>query len=73
MRKYTLRELRELVRLGLAQDVTTAAELPEGWRRWHRVGYVSGRFGIAAGLAEDPQTGEKYVILARNSNLFRVF
>lgn len=71
MRKYTLRELRDFVRLGLAYDATN--RLPENWRNLDKIGYSSGVYGINGGLLQDPKTGERYVITKRNSNLFRCF
>lgn len=71
MRKYTLRELRGFVRLGIAVDASI--ELPENWRELDKIGYSTGIYGISGGLLEDPRTGEKFVILNRSSNLYRIF
>lgn len=75
MRKYKLKELRELVRLGMAHDLTNvpAADVMEIWHHSEKVGYSSGTYGINGGLIQDTETGEFYAITARNSNLMRIF
>lgn len=74
MRKYKLKELRELIRLGCAEDYTNK---PEEYittlRRLEKVGYSCGVYGINGGLVQDPETGTLYAILGRCSNLFRLF
>ena len=72
MRKYTLRELKNLVRCGMAHNLTNA-EVMEQWQHGEKVGYSSGIYGINAGLIQNTETGEFYAITARNSNLFRIF
>ena len=75
MRKYTQRELKNLVRCGMAHDLTnaTAAEVMGQWKHAEKVGYSSGTYGINGGLIQNTKTGEYYAITARNSNLFRIF
>lgn len=52
MRKYTLRELKNLVRCGMAHDLTNApaAEVKEQWKHCEKIGYSSGIYGINGGL-----------------------
>lgn len=75
MRKYTLRELKNLVHCGMAHDLTNAteAEVMEQWLHGEKIGYSSGIYGINGGLIQNTETGEFYAITARNSNLFRIF
>lgn len=75
MRKYTLRELKNLVCCGMAHDLTNApaAEVKEQWEHGEKVGYSSGTYGINGGLIQNTKTGEYYAITARNSNLFFIF
>lgn len=75
MRKYKLKELRELVRCGMAHDLTNATEVEiiEQQRHGEKVGYSSGIYGINGGLIQNTETGEYYAILSRDSNLFRIF
>lgn len=74
MRKYTQKALRELVRLGVAEDYTNKpAECLCTLRRLVKVGYSSGVYGINGGLVEDPETGTLYAIIGRCTNLFILF
>lgn len=75
MRKYTQRKLKNLIRCGMARDITnaTAAEVMEQWEHGEKVGYSSGIYGINGGLIRNTETGEYYAIAARNSNLFQIF
>lgn len=75
MRKYKLSELKNLIRCGIAHDLTnaTAAEVMEQLQHCEKVGYSSGVYGINGGLIQNTKTGEYYAIIARNSNLFRIF
>lgn len=75
MRKYKLSELKNLVRLGMAHDLTNAKpdEVMKVWEHAEKAGYSSGVYGINGGLIQNTETGEYYAITARNSNLFRIF
>lgn len=74
MMKYTQEQLRELVRLGVAEDYTNKPiEYIYTLRRLEKVGYSSGVYGINGGLVEDTETGALYAIIGRCSNLFILF
>lgn len=74
MRRYTQKELRELVRLGVAEDYTNKpAEYMYTLRRLAKVGYSAGVYGINGGLVEDTETGQLYAIIGRCSNLLVLF
>lgn len=75
MRKYKLSELKNLVRSGMAHDLTNAstAEVMGQWKHGEKVGYSSGVYGLNGGLIQNTETGEYYAITARDSNLFRIF
>lgn len=75
MRKYTQKQLKNLVRDGLAHDITNApeAEVLTLWKRCEKVGYSSGLYGINGGLIRDRETGDFYAVTARNTNLFIIF
>lgn len=74
MRKYKQRELRELVRLGVAEDYTNKpSEYIYTLRRLEKVGYSSGVYGINGGLIQNTETGEYYAIIGRCANLFILF
>lgn len=72
MRKYTQRELKNLVAIGAAEDLTNApAEKIPAY--YEKIGYSAGIYGINGGLIQDPKTGKLYAITARNTMLARVF
>ena len=74
MEKYTQKELRELVRLGVAEDYTNKpSEYIITLRRLDKVGYSTGVYGINGGLVEDAETGTRYAIIGRCANLFILF
>lgn len=74
MRKYTQKELRNLVRLGVAEDYTKKpSECAYILNRLEKVGYSTGIYGINGGLVHDPETGTLYAIIGRCTNLFIVF
>ena len=77
MRKYTQREIKNLVAAGIAEDITrrsfseiqqlrTAASL-------EKVGYSSGTYGINGGVLKNQTSGKLYAITARTSALFQIF
>lgn len=74
MRKYTQKELRQLVQLGVAEDYTNKpADYMYTLRRLDKVGYSSGIYGINGGLVKDTETGQLYAVIGRCSNLFILF
>ena len=74
MRKYKLKELRDLVRLGVAEGYThKPSEYIYTLRRLDKIGYSSGVYGLNGGLVEDMETGTLYAIIGRCSNLFILF
>lgn len=74
MRKYTQKQLWELVRLGCAEDYThKPSEYIYTLRRLAKIGYSSGVYGLNGGLVEDMETGTWYAIIGRCSNLFILF
>lgn len=73
MKRYTLKELKNLVELGAAVDITNAPHNLETYRRLDPIGTSRGKYGMNGGLLRDNQTGQLCVILARNSALFFYF
>lgn len=71
MQKYTQKALRELVRLGAAENITSYNfSQMKDFLHSHsleKVGYSSGVYGINGGLLQDTQTGQLYAITARNT------
>lgn len=77
MRRYTQKALRELVRLGTAENVTnySFSQMKEFLHSHslEKVGYSSGVYGINGGLLQDTQTGQLYAITARNTACVMAF
>lgn len=74
MIKYTQKELRQLVRMGVAEDYTNKpSDYIYTLNRLTKVGYSSGVYGINGGLIQDSETGTLYAIIGRCSNLFILF
>lgn len=71
-RKYTVKELRDYARTGMATDITNAVLSDDELNNLEVVGLSYGTYGRNGGLFQDRNTGEFYVITARNSNLFRL-
>lgn len=72
MTKYTQKELKNLVAIGAAVNLTneSAEKIPA---RYDKIGYSSGIYGINGGLIRDTNTGVLYAITVRNSMLARIF
>ena len=77
MKKYTQRELKNLVNIGAAVSLNNwSFEQINELRRTKsldKIGYSSGIYGINGGLVQDRETGNCYAITARNSALFQLF
>ena len=77
MRKYTQRELKNLVAIGAAQDITIYSfEKMNEFLHSHnldKIGYSSGVYGLNGGLLQDIENGTLYAITARNSALMMAF
>lgn len=78
MRKYTQRELKALIKMGAAVDITNhgTAEykaLIEKEKDLDKLGYSSGIYGINGGLLQGQETGTLYAITARTTAAFIYF
>ena len=73
MRTYTKKELKNLVAIGAAEDITAAKWDDIKNLNLERVGVCSGLYGISGGLLKDADSGELYAVTARNSMLLRLF
>lgn len=73
MKRYTLRELKNLVELGAAIDISNAPTSLDQYRRLDPIGVSHGKHGMNGGLLRDNQTGQLYAITSRNSALFFYF
>ena len=75
MRRYAQRELKNLVALGVAEDITRgdnetreAIESVEGY--YTQIGYSSGVYGCNGMLLQGHKTGKLYAITARTTAIF---
>ena len=73
MRTYTKKELKNLVAIGAAKDITAAKWDDIKNLNLDRVGVCSGVYGISGGLLKDADSGVLYAVTARNSMLLRLF
>lgn len=77
MRKYTQKELKNLAKIGAAQDLTGYSfQQMNDFLHAHKldkIGYSSGVYGINGGLLQDTESGSLYVITARNTALCMAF
>lgn len=77
MKKYTKKEIKNLVTLGAAENITSYSfEQMNEFLKVHnleRIGLSYGAYGMNAGLLKDIETGKLYAITARNSALFMAF
>lgn len=75
MKKTTKKEIREYVRLGLAQDITAYDfDRAEQLRKDHTLDVIAvsrGVYGMTGAILQD-ENGERYAITARNSTLFQL-
>ena len=74
MKKYTRKEIRGYITLGLAEDITTYDfNAMNEFLKNHKidtVGLSYGVNGMNAGLFQDINTGELFAVITRNSALF---
>lgn len=75
MTKYTQKQLREMVKDGIAENISNynmemAKELKnkEGWLE--QVGYVSGIYGCNGQLLKGHNTGNLYAITSRTQAIY---
>lgn len=71
MTKYTQKQLREMVRNGVAVDVTNATSraeaVPEDYKK---IGYSLGVYGKNGLLLQGCESGKLYAVTARSSAVF---
>jgi hypothetical protein len=80
MKKFTQKELKMLVKLGVATDISNGKNknglewnLDALYQNTEKVGVSHGKYGINGGLLKDKQLNIYYVIIGRSSLLFRFF
>ena len=75
MRKYTQRELKNLVVIGAAIDITsgdneTRRKIQESEGYYTQIGYSAGVYGCNGMLLKGAQTGALYAITSRTTAIF---
>lgn len=70
MIRYTQKQLKELVKRGIAQDVTHAAEANEIPEPYRQVGFACGVYGCNGLLLQGLTTGNLYAVTARTTAIF---
>ena len=75
MTKYTQRQVREMVKEGIAEDITygsndTRREIEEKEGYYTQVGYSSGTYGCNGMLLKGNKTGKLYAITSRTTAVF---
>ena len=72
MKTIKQKEIKNLVKLGAAVDIT-GANLPAIQEPFEKIGVSRGIYGINGGLLRGQSSGTIYAITARNSALFYYF
>ena len=70
MQRFTQKELRELVRSGVAVDVTRACDreaIPENYRQ---IGYSCGVYGCNGMLLQGCDTNKLYAVTSRTTAIY---
>ena len=70
MMKYTQKQLKELVKNGVAVDVTNASErgaIPENYRQ---IGYAQGVYGCNGMLLQGCESGTLYAVTASTTAIY---
>lgn len=71
MKTFTLKEIKNGVRLGVYEDITSA-DLEKSCGQYSCIGLSYGVYGMNGGVFERLSDGQICAITARNSNLFRL-
>lgn len=69
MKKYTQKELRHLVALGVAKNVTNAVEVGAIPECYKKIGYSAGIYGCN-GMLLQGESGQLYAVTARTSAIY---
>ncbi len=67
MDKITVKELRRLVKIGAAEEITECKQITESVKQ---IRYSSGVYGLNGALLRGRETGKLYAIIGRTSALF---
>ena len=70
MKKYTQKQLRNLVATGAAIDVTQARSTEEIPENYSQIGYASGMYGCSGLLLKGDKSGKLYAITSRTQAIY---
>mgnify|MGYP001331401327 CR=1 FL=1 len=70
MKKYTKKQLLNLVRTGAAIDVTYAKKQSDISEHYTQIGYVSGIYGCSGMLLKGCDTGKLYAVTSCTSAIY---
>ena len=73
MKKVTQKEIKNLVKMGAAVDITAEEGSLTRYRRLDPIAVSRGKYGMNGGLLKDHESGKLYAITARSSALFYYF
>jgi hypothetical protein len=69
MEKMTMKEIKRLVRIGVAEDISEKKDRKDIPERYTLIGYASGIYGVNAKLIKG-ESGKLYAIPTRTSALY---
>lgn len=67
MEQTTLKELRRLVRIGAAEEITESKQITESVKQ---ISYSSGVYGLNGALLRGENSNKLYTIIGRSAALF---
>ena len=73
MKTMKQKEIKNLVKLGVAVDITAEEGSLTRYRQLDPIAVSRGKYGMNGGLLKDYGTGKLYAITARNAALFYYF
>lgn len=73
MKTMKQKEIKNLVKLGAAVDITYEEGNLNRYRQLDPIAVSCGKYGMNGGLLKDYETGKLYAITARNAALFYYF
>lgn len=69
MKKLTIKEIKRLIELGLAEDITNGRDRKEIKERYTLIGIATGCYGVNAKLFQG-ESGQLYAITKRTTALY---
>lgn len=70
MTKYTQKQLKEMVKYGIAVDVTNACDSGAIPENYCQIGYATGIYGCSGMLLKGCESGKLYAVTARTTAIY---